>query len=188
MIAFLVEGDGDKKSLPILLTRAKGIKPEDLLCIDMKGRSNILRKEDGFEKTILRQARPAITHFFVLLDQTGPRAPYSGFADEVAGLNHRIKTLNAQHGFNISLFYANREFESWLVGGLRRGSTFCDLLGIRSIPGDTQAAPADPKAWLLNHRRMKRYDSNTQACLTKHFELDLARRRNNSLDKFLQTL
>lgn len=188
MIVILVEGDGDKKALPIILNRARGILSDSVLCIDMKGRSNMIREADGFEKTILRQSVPKDTAFFILLDQEGPRSPYVGFADEVAGMNNRASNMMATHGLPVRVLWAIREFESWLIGGLRKGSKYCNLSGIRSIPGDTQGAPLDPKAWLKAHRTPRHYDSNAQACLAKHIDVKLARQRNHSLDDLLLTI
>ena len=53
MIIILVEGSGDRRSIPSLLQRGQLTFP--IRCIDMKGKSNILREHHGFEDTVRRQ-------------------------------------------------------------------------------------------------------------------------------------
>lgn len=56
MIVVLVEGDGDKRSLPVLVKRES--EQATLRCIDMKGKPNIVR-QDGGSTSRLAARRPA---------------------------------------------------------------------------------------------------------------------------------
>jgi hypothetical protein len=185
MIVVLVEGDGDKKAVPILLERAKGIDRNEVHCVDMKGKSNIIRENDGFEKVLLRQIVSRGTTCYVLLDKDGPHAPYSSLTDEIQRMKERAEAFQNKYGVSVTMLWAIREFESWLVGGFRKGNTFCGLVNIKAVSNDTQSAPEDPKIWIIEHREKRRYDSNIQACLTKYFDIRLAKKRNQSLRIFL---
>jgi hypothetical protein len=66
MIVVLVEGPGDKQALPILVQRELGKAP--IRPINMKGKSNIVRRERGFEDTVRRQYVLGGRSFVVLVD------------------------------------------------------------------------------------------------------------------------
>ena len=187
MIKILVEGNGDEISLPILLKRLKGADLK-IQCLDMGGKSNIVRLNDGFEKTILRQTALGYTKFAVLLD--GDKCPpYKNLRQETDGMQSRAKQLEQNEGIKIKIFWAIREYESWIIGGLKRGDRFCGLSKtIRGIPGDTQSFPPDPKQWIKNHRSDGKYNPEVQKCLTMHMNLKLARKRNASLHTFLDDI
>lgn len=181
----LVEGLGDAKSIPHLL--AKAGKQVHVECIDMGGKSNIVRQNQGFEDTIKRQVSLGKTKFFILLDADTYFNPYTTFADESAGMQARVQSMQQDiKGMTIDLFWAKRNYESWIIGGLQPGDQFCGISRrIRAVPGDTQAAPADPKTWLMNFLHKNRYGSTMQACLTKSMSIQLGRQRNHSLRQFL---
>jgi hypothetical protein len=188
MIKALVEGHGDEISLPILLKRAKGGRVK-VQCIDMNGKSNIVRLHDGFEKTILRQKELGFTGFWLLLDGDVFYPPYKSLKEEKEGIRNRSKHLETQLRLEIKVFWAIRAYESWLIGGLRRGDRFCGLSKtIRGISGDTQASPIDPKKWIREHRFDGDYDPAVQACLTRRVNLGLASGRNQSLRSFLDSI
>jgi hypothetical protein len=188
MIKALVEGHGDEISLPVLLKGAKGghVKVQ---CIDMNGKSNIVRLHDGFEKTVLRQKELGFTKFWLLLDGDVFFPPYKNLAEEQKGMRSRSKQLEGELRLQVKLFWAIRAYESWLIGGLSRGDRFCGLSKtIKGISGDTQASPADPKKWIREHRFDGDYDPAVQACLTRHLNVGLARDRNQSLREFLDSV
>ncbi len=74
MTVVLVEGPGDKRSLPILVQHERGATP--VRCVDMKGKSNIVRDRRGFEDTIRRQHALGERSFIVLMDGDVTFAPY----------------------------------------------------------------------------------------------------------------
>lgn len=187
MIIVLVEGDGDARSLPILLSKSKGTNFK-IECVDMKGKSNIVRKNDGFEKTILRKIELGNSEFTLLLDGD-VMEPYKSHVEEKDDITTRANRLSQEKNIIVKVFWAIREYESWLVGGLRSGDRFCGLTKpIKGPPGNTEQAPIDPKEWIKSRRLDNRYDPNVQVCLTRHINLGLAKQRNNSLRKFLNNI
>jgi hypothetical protein len=186
MIKFLVEGDGEVRSLPILLSRVN--KHRAVSFLDMEGKSNIIRRKNGFENTIIRQKELGYTEFIILID-SDVKEPYNSHPEEMDDMTKRTRDLEKREGINIKLFWAIREYESWIVGGIRRGDHFCNIIKtIKGVPGDTEASPSDPKEWLIKHRADKRYKPSDQACFTKHFDISLAKTRNSSLRKFLENI
>jgi len=188
MIKALVEGQGDVLSLPILVRKSKQAAVK-IDCLDMLGKSNIVRMNDGFEKTMIRQIELGYKRFYILLDADVFFAPYENYTDEVAGMTTRVNEFKTSRGVEVTLFWAIKAYESWLIGGLKKGDHFCGLhKTIRGIPGDTQTAPADPKKWIRDHRSDNRYNPDVQVCLTRHINLGLAQRRNDSLRTFLDRI
>ncbi len=155
----------------------------------MGGKSNIVRENDGFEKTIIRQVDLGVKNFFVLMDADVFFYPYETFGQEELGMKARIDALKIKFPtINIGLFWASKSFESWLIGGLKRRDDYCGLRKInRAVPGDTQAFPESPKVWVQEHMIDGRYNSEIQECLTRHIDIGEARKRNNSLRFFLSS-
>ncbi len=74
MIVALVEGDCEMNVLRTLVQRDLG---KLVKCIDMKGKSNIVRISDGFEETVRRQVFSfGERTFVVLMDADVTSAPY----------------------------------------------------------------------------------------------------------------
>ncbi|MBI1806313.1 MAG: hypothetical protein HYR76_04585 [Ignavibacteria bacterium] len=187
MIIVLVEGNGDARSLPVLFSKSKGTNFE-IECVDMKGKSNIIRKDDGFEKTILRKNDLGNSEFALLLDGD-VMEPYKSLVEEKDDMTARAANLSQEKNISVRVFWAIREYESWLVGGLRSGDRFCGLTkAIKGPPGDTEAAPIDPKEWIKSHRTDNRYDPDIQVCLTQRIDIGLAKQRNSSLRKIIDEL
>jgi hypothetical protein len=183
----LVEGIGDKISLPHLF--AKAGKTSAISLIELGGKTNIVRQNDGWEKTIARQIELGQSDFFILLDADVYFFPYSTYTEELNGMKDRVAYfLSKRKNIKIRLFWATKNYESWLIGGLRKGDRFCELTSFKAIPGDTQAHPENTKEWLKAHISDGRYGPDVQRCLTKHIDLGLARQRNNSLKVFLDAL
>ena len=187
MIVILVEGSGDERALPYLLRRANVIR--DVSCIDMGGKPNILRLDGGFEKTIIRLAALGGNDFVVLLDKDHTFEPYSTLGEEEAGMNDRADGLSRNIQLPVRIFWARRCYESWLIGGVRRGDSYCGLRRInKPVPGDTEAAPAQPKEWIRDRMARRRYNESVQVCLTKAVDWSQAQRRNNSLRDFVRDI
>jgi hypothetical protein len=187
MIVVLVEGSGDERGLPILLKKAN--VHQEVSCIDMGGKSNILRLENGFERTITRQVELGRNDFAILLDRDRTFKPYSTLHEEQIGMLQRDQQLAEQMDCRVRMFWAIRAYESWLIGGLKKADTFCGLRRInKPVSGDTQASPTEPKEWLKDQMIMRRYSERIQVCLTKSVDWKSARNRNKSLRDFLDTI
>jgi hypothetical protein len=183
-VIVLVEGDGDRRALPLLLQRA-GIGP--VRAIDMKGKSNIVRLQRGFEDTVRRQASAGERLFAVLVDDDTTYAPYSSLADEHHGLTARAANLAAELAVTVKVYWATIELESWLIGGMRRNATYCALTRVPAIPANTETQPADPKQWLKGCLRGG-YEPRATECLAGAIDLTAAQARNRSLRDFLHEL
>ncbi|MBI3586811.1 MAG: hypothetical protein HY088_06745 [Ignavibacteriales bacterium] len=186
MIRIIVEGDGDSRSIPILLQKSLG-RQQDVKCIDLGGKSNIVRLKDGFEQTILRQKEFGFTQFRVLLDADVFFAPYGTIDQEISGMRLRAKNLIDNFNIDVRVLWAIKNYESWLIGGLGKGDEFCNLIKItKTVSGDTQSAPSDPKDWLQEHLKDERYNPEMQECFSENVNWTLARKRNKSLRDFLK--
>lgn len=183
---FLVEGDGEVRSLETLFKKAG--KNFDFGCLDMHGKSNIIREKEGFENSILRQKEFGPKHFCVLIDADHTYSPYENIEAEIVGMLQRGKKLGEDFGLKVDIFWARRAFESWIIGGLEKGDQYCGLSKpiTKGISGDTQSSPEDPKEW-IQELLDEKYNARTQACFTKHLNLGLAQRRNASLRSFLES-
>lgn len=183
MIVVLVEGPGDKGALPILTRRAGITVP--IRPIDMRGKSNIVRRNRGFEDTVRRQHALGRRSFVVLVDADVTSAPYRSITEETADMRRRARSLAQELEVNVRVHWAVLEAESWLIGGIPPGSRYCGLDRVGRVPPNTETAPADPKQWLENHLGTREYKPRTQACLAASVDLAEARARNQSLREFL---
>src|SRR5258708_32883233 len=107
MIIVLVEGEGDARSLPVLLSKSKGKKCE-VECVDMKGKSNIIRKHDGFERTILRKNELGYSEFVLLLDADTMK-PYMSLREEMTDVIDRAAKLSREEDISVSPLWAISE-------------------------------------------------------------------------------
>lgn len=185
MITILVEGDGEKRSLPILIQRVLGKLA--IRCIDMRGKSNILRPRLGFEETIRRQCVLGQRIFIVLIDGDVTSAPYRSLSEERRDMKRRVQTLAKELKVTIEVCWAVRESESWLVGGIHRNAKYCGLRKVGKVPNNTESAPSDPKQWLKKHMKGG-YRPPQQACLASKIDLNAAKKRNHSMRTFLETV
>lgn len=183
MIVILVEGDGDKRAVPILASRDNGgLK---LRAVDMRGKSNIVRAHHGFEDTVRRQHALGGRAFLVLMDADVTFAPYHSLEEERSDMQARAATLARELGAPVDVCWSILTAESWLIGGLRPQATYCGLNGAQRAPMNTEAAPASPKAWLERHLEDHDYTPKTQECLARNMDLGQAKDRNQSLRAFL---
>jgi hypothetical protein len=183
MIKILVEGDGEVKSLPSLFNKSG--KTDNFECIDMQGKTNIVREKNGFEETIKRHLAIGYDNFCILMDADKYFYPYCNFNEELTGMQKRVEILQVSISVQIKLFWAIRAYESWIIGGLDKSNKFCNLINIKAISGDTQAHPPNPKEWLMERLHKSRYNPRIQNELTIRIDLSLAVKRNNSLEIFL---
>ena len=80
MITAIVEGPGDKRALPILIRRERS--KTSVRCVNMRGKSNIVRRDRGFEDTVRRQHALEGESFIVLMDGDVTCAPYHSLQEE----------------------------------------------------------------------------------------------------------
>jgi hypothetical protein len=186
MITVLVEGPGDKRALPILVRRGQG--RSSVRCINMKGKSNIVRRERGFEDTVRRQHALGRRSFVVLMDGDVTFAPYSSLQGERDDMSRRARSLEQELGAPVQVCWAILEMESWLIGGIKPRSTYCGLTGVGQVPPNTETAPQDPKNWLEAHLMRGEYKPKTQECLARRIDLQEAQTRNRSMRIFVDIL
>jgi len=185
MTMVIVEGDGDEFSVPILLGKTLG-KATEISCMDMNGKGHIVRERKGFEDVVVRQNALGAKKFRILLDFDVVFPPYKNLQEEIDGMTKRAKELQKQYSIDVTVCWAVRSFESWLIGGLTKGSAYCGLERInKPVSGDTEAAPEYPKQWLKDRLTDSRYNTEVQECLTKNVNWTQARKRNKSLQKFI---
>lgn len=182
MIFILVEGDCEKHVLPILIERERENFP--VRYIDMGGKSNIVRLKGGFEDTIRRKvATERGRSFIVLIDGDIISPPYYSLEEELSGMEQRARSLAQELRVPVQICWAVFEIESWLIGGLINGVSYCGLKGIGQVPANTEATPRDPKRWLKDHLRSE-YDPQTQRCLAQKMDLQAAKAHNRSMQVF----
>jgi len=184
MTTILVEGSGDKRALPILVQRDRGRC--SVRCINMQGKSNMVRRNRGFEDTIRRQHALGERSFVVLMDGDVIFAPYNSVQEEQDDMPRRAEALEQELGAPVRVCWSILEMESWLIGGIQPGSTYCGLERVGRIPANTETEPQNPKAW-LEGRLQDSYSPRVQECLAKHIDLSEARQRNHSMRIFLDS-
>jgi hypothetical protein len=186
VITILVEGPGDKLALPALIHR---LQPDvKVQCIDMKGKSNIIRQNRGFEDTIRRQQALGKNRFIILIDGDVTSAPYQSLAEERNDLPRRAQVVAQELQVTVQVFWAIVCMESWLIGGLNSSNPYCGLKVIPRIPTNTETTPANPKQWLIDRLQHNQYLPRTQECLAVRIDITEARRRNQSMSHFFATI
>ena len=181
MSVVLAEGDTEKNILPILGRRAHG--ELFIKCIDLKGKSNIVRLRDGFEDTVRRQVALGERSFVVLLDGDVTSAPYTTIEEEQREMARRAVVLAQELHIALQVCWAVIETESWLIGGIRPGASYCGLRGVGQTPANTETIPQDPKRWLKEHLKGG-YDPQAQRCIANHINLAEAQAHNRSMQTF----
>lgn len=184
MIFVLVEGPGDKRALPILVQR--GRDRSLVRCINMNGKSNIVRNRRGFEDTVRRQYALGGRSFIVLMDGDVTSAPYQSLEEERRDMQRRVESLTQELQTPVRVCWAVLEMESWLIGGIKPRSSYCGLRGVGQVPPNTETAPQDPKKWLEDHLMTREYKPKTQECLARRIDLQEARTRNRSMQIFCE--
>jgi hypothetical protein len=180
----LLAGIGEKRALPVLTQRAQ---EKSVRCIDMKGKSNIIRRHRGFEDTVRRQHALGAHSFVVLIDGDVTSAPYQSLEEERLDMPRRAQSLAQELQSSIQVCWAVLEMESWLIGGIAPKATYCRLKGVGQVPVNTETAPADPKAWLEQHLGTD-YEPRIQECLARNIDLQTAQTHNHSMRIFLDCI
>jgi hypothetical protein len=182
MIWVLVEGPDDQLSVPALVDR--GATRIGVRCINMQGKSNIVRRNRGFEDTVRRQFRLGATAFVLLMDGDVYYHPHSSLEEERRDMTTRARMLSEELGVPIYACWAILELESWLIAGLRPGVEYCGLRKVGRAPANTETAPQDPKRWLQDHLVID-YQPRIAQCIARNLDLVQATQRNASLLSFL---
>ena len=186
MIVVLVEGPGDQRAVPVLVQRERGMAV--VRCINMNGKSNIVRNRRGFEDTVRRQYALGGRSFIVLVDGDVTSAPYQSLEEERRDMQRRVESLAQELQVRIRVCWAVLEMESWLIGGIRPRSTYCGLLRVGQVPPNTETAPQDPKKWLEDHLMTREYKPKTQECLARRIDLQEAKTCNRSMCIFFDNV
>jgi hypothetical protein len=181
-VACIVEGHGDGLSVPIILRRVA--EREGIFDLRVVGPFRIPRytivRPGELERAIERAARGlgGVGGILIVLDadddlpcQLGP-----SLASRAAAARRDVTTC---------VVIANREKEAWYLAAID------SLRGRRGIPDQT-AAPVDPegirgaKAWLARVMERSYSEVTDQPALSGVFDLELARQKAPSFDKFLR--
>ncbi len=180
MIYVLVEGHDDQRAVPKLTGREQ----ISVRCINMGGKSNIVRQHRGFEDTIRRQHSIGGHAFIVLMDGDVTYPPYESLEQEHYGMTRRAEVLAGELKTFVQVCWSVLELESWLIAGLPAHASYCGLRNVGRVPSNTEGTPQDPKRWLADHLRGD-YQPRTAECLAGFITIEQATARNKSLQLFL---
>ena len=179
----IVEGHGEVEAVPVVVRRiAERESPLDIVQIlrPIRISKDRLVKARGLERAVELAAR--ITGHpggvLVVLDSDDDCPAEQGPA-------LLARAVEVRSDRPIAVVLAKREFEGWLLAAAE------SLRGERGLPDNLQP-PADPevirgaKEWLTGRMTAGRVYSPTldQPALSARFDLDLARERSESFDKF----
>ena len=184
IIVPVVEGQGDRSAVPVLLRRVLGhFGRYDIPVKEPKtanGKQNLLK---NYEKYVGYAAiEPGCVGILVLLD-ADDQCP----VEEVYKLTERTQALNLQQ--SVTIVYANREYETWILASIdsEQGGEIRTRLGIdgaESYQGDVDSIRA--KEWLK--RKMPRGQSyketKHQVALTAFIDIEHTRCRSRSFRRF----
>lgn len=180
MIFVLVEGADDQLAAPKLTEREQ----LPVRCISMGGKSNMVRRNRGFEDTVRRQYALGGRAFVVLMDGDVTYPPYESLDQERHDMARRATQLAAELSVSVQACWSVLELESWLIAGLQVRAAYCGLRNVGRVPANTESTPQDPKRWLVDHLQSD-YQPRTAECLARSIELEQAKSRNQSLSVFL---
>jgi hypothetical protein len=180
MIYVLVEGPDDQLAVPQLTSREQ----LSIRCINMGGKSNIVRRHRGFEDTVRRQHAIGGRAFIILMDGDVTYPPYASLEEERSDMVRRAGTLSADLGVSVQACWSVLELESWLIAGLPARASNCGLRNVGGVPANTESSPQDPKRWLKDHLQGD-YQPRTAECLARAITPEQAKTRNLSLRLFL---
>lgn len=182
-IASIVEGEGELKSVPILIHRIKEIVAPGILLRTpnpIRVSRSLVVKPNEFEKylNIAAQKAGRDGRILVLLDADDD-CPRKLAAD----LRERV---HASHSDRVvSVVLAKSEFESWFIASVE------SIAGKFSIQSDCKC-PSNPerirnaKGWLSRHMVQNAHYRPLahQSKMSREFNMDIARKQSPSFDKF----
>ncbi len=183
----IVEGHGEVPAVPVLLRRIGASLELDIQVLPpIRQKRNRIVKDGELERVVELAARkcPSESLILILLD-----------ADEdcPATLGPALleRASAARPDRTVTVVLANREFESWFLGGVEGLSGRRGLDADLATPGDPESV-SDAKAWLaerMNRGRGPGYSPTIhQAAFAATFDMTAARTRCPSFDKFLREI
>lgn len=184
-IGCLVEGDGEVRALPSLLRRIGAISCPDwnLVIPDpIKIKRNRVEEPRELERAIRlcsKKLRPPCGLLVVLdADDDCPAEP---------GPKLGAICRQARDDIETGVVLANKEFEAWFLAAAESLGGICGLDNHLSPPDDPENIRG-AKEWLGKQMKgNRRYSASTdQKVLAAKFDMEAARRRSPSFDKFLR--
>jgi hypothetical protein len=182
-MAAIVEGDGEVRSLPILVRRLNEWQPaadyiHPLPPIKIR-RDRFLEREDDFRKyVLLAAAKCGADGWLMILLDADDDCP----AQLAAATMRRVATITSHS--RVSIVLANREYEAWFIAAAP------SLDGHRSFklnPEDMAVdaeRPRDAKGWVKARMQGKSYGETTdQPAFTALFDLQQAHDKSRSFRK-----
>lgn len=181
-IGCVVEGHGEVEAVPVLLRRiAAKYRPEAQIHVPspLRIHKDRLLKTGELERAILLASKKTGRNgaILVVLDADG-RCPKEISSEILSRIPAAVGHLPA------AVVIAKQEFEAWFIAAAE------SLRGRRGL-SDQLAPPDDPetirgaKEWLARHRNPPSYAPTVdQPALASIFDIELARRRSPSFDKF----
>lgn len=184
-IVALVEGDGELDAVPALVRR---ILWERLLRYDISakkpkaagGKPDLLKRFERFLQYALLDGCDAIL-VLVDADEECPFQQAPNLAVRAAALNLNVP---------VAIVYARSEYETWFISSLSEctGESIRSRLGIPAsvnAPEDVEDIRS-AKGWLEHHMPNDRgyKETEDQAPLTHHIDLDLTHSRSRSFRRF----
>ena len=184
-IVAIVEGDGESLAVPSLLRRILG---ERLCRYDIStkkpkvahGKPNLLK---SFEKFLRYAVLDGCSAILVLVD-ADDECP----VEQVRSLTARATALNLD--VPVAIVYAKSEYEAWFISSLSActGEPIRTRLGLPTsavAPGHVEDIPK-AKKWLEDRMpgNMGYKETEDQALLTHHIDLDLTHNRSRSFRRF----
>jgi hypothetical protein len=183
-IACIVEGDGEKAALPVLLRRIlEEIEPSLVWAVrihaPIRRPRDQLRKQDVLTGVVNLAARQFTSRGAVLILIDADDACPALAAPEILAWAQA-----ARSDISMSVVLANAEYEAWFLAAAE------SLRGHRGLPDDL-TPPRDPdavsgaKEWLSRHMpRGESYSPTShQASFSAAIDLEMARQRAPSFDK-----
>jgi len=180
VIACVVEGHGERESVPILVRRVAALVDPGLpvsVATPIRQPKSRLLKPGELERAVDLAARNAGRSGAVLVLVDG---------DDDCPAEHGpallMRAVSARNDVAVSVVLAKRELESWFLAAAE------SLRGHRGLPADLQAPPnpegiAGAKEWLSRHMESGAYSPTLdQPALAATMDLALARRAD-SFDK-----
>jgi hypothetical protein len=179
----IVEGHAEQRSVPLLIRRlaeAQGAHGLEVHRPIRLARSKLIAGGE-IERAVEFAARQAEGGGVIILLDADDDPPC------VLGPRLFERARSARADLACGVVLAAKEYENWLIAAIE------SLRGARDIP-DTASAPTSPesirgaKEWIGNLMGRSYSEVTDQPALTARFDLDLARERAASFDKFCREI
>lgn len=184
-VACIVEGDGEVRSVPLLLRRLaekKGVFDLQVPPPIRVHKDQFLRRAEEFERKLLLAAGKARGGAVLVLLDADDDCPVELSRDVLA----RGQTFVT--GASLHVVVANREYEAWLLAAAS------SLAGCRGLRDDLDVPPQpddirNAKGWLSQRMVEGRYhEVSDQPALSAAIDLEQARLSSRSFRKLAETI